>query len=159
MKHHIIFFSVLFGALFFVLRPAIAQTSITIHFHDGTEQLIAVSEDGKLSFDATNLLIHTADGTVSISLSTLRKITFDKGVSIPDYAKKENIVVYPNPAQTYVRIAGIETSMVNVKIFSVNGQLLLQKECDSNEQIDISSLNSGLYFININNNLIKFIKR
>lgn len=60
-----------------------------------------------------------------------------------------NIVLYPNPARDYVSINSDNFKRVDVKIFNLNGQLVATKIVELNSQIDISSLNQGVYLLNI----------
>ncbi|ARV16093.1 chondroitinase-B domain-containing protein [Polaribacter sp. SA4-12] len=71
--------------------------------------------------------------------------------------------LYPNPVnqgKLYIKRASNDFNTVNV--FSVLGSKILQVQLNSNdllEEIDLSSLNSGLYFVEISNGKEKAIKR
>lgn len=68
------------------------------------------------------------------------------------------ITIFPNPTSDYLNINGI-TEDANVKIFNITGQLVMKDSIKStNSRINVSKLSSGIYFLNINNNAIKFIK-
>ncbi|MFN3755922.1 MAG: T9SS type A sorting domain-containing protein [Flavobacterium sp.] len=57
---------------------------------------------------------------------------------------KNNFVMYPNPAKDFVQFSEV----VNVEVYDVTGKKVFQvKEV---EQINVSTLESGLYFVNIN---------
>ncbi|MFN4235097.1 MAG: T9SS type A sorting domain-containing protein [Bacteroidia bacterium] len=61
------------------------------------------------------------------------------------------ILVYPNPAQNQLTIAGI-VKETNYQIFDIAGKILLSGKIKSlNEIIDVSTLNSGIYFLEIDN--------
>ena len=61
------------------------------------------------------------------------------------------IRVYPNPAQNQLTIAGI-VKETNYQIFDITGKILLSGKIKSlNEIIDVSTLNSGIYFLEIDN--------
>ncbi len=77
-------------------------------------------------------------------------------------SKTENFVVYPNPAQDIIRIKG--ASALNYRIYNINGVAVMNGKLPYNETLDVSSLNNGIYFIEIESlNLevtnIKFIKK
>lgn len=72
------------------------------------------------------------------------------------------VKLYPNPATDYFRISNIEKA--NVVITDVTGKVVLQTEgVDENSIINVSDLNSGIYLVNIKNELmnetIKFVKK
>jgi gingipain R len=57
----------------------------------------------------------------------------------------DGIIVYPNPAEDIINIEGANISVVN--IYNNLGQLVISKE--NSNSINISSLNAGIYMINI----------
>jgi len=69
--------------------------------------------------------------------------TYIKNVGIINY--KDNITIYPNPANNIVNISGIDVA--NVKIFNNIGQLILN-EYNINE-INVSKLTNGIYILSV----------
>lgn len=67
---------------------------------------------------------------------------------------ENNIRVYPNPVQETLNIESGES--VSFKIYDLDGKLLLNGYGDI---IDVSSLKTGTYLIQINNNTLKFMKQ
>jgi hypothetical protein len=57
--------------------------------------------------------------------------------------------IFPNPAKDLIRVSGLtEVNQGMIKIFDVSGAVILTKNAyNLNDFIDISSLNSGSYFI------------
>ena len=72
----------------------------------------------------------------------------------------DNITVYPNPANNYLKIKGIETDF-KIEIIGVDGKVYSNSYY--NKSIDLTCLKSGVYFLKIylDNNIIfyKFIKQ
>ena len=67
-------------------------------------------------------------------------------------------VLYPNPAENIVTIESVKDA--EIKIYSVNGQLVSQQNiAEGINNIDISELNAGLYFINVNGTMVKIVKK
>ncbi|MBT7041476.1 MAG: T9SS type A sorting domain-containing protein, partial [Bacteroidetes bacterium] len=66
--------------------------------------------------------------------------------------------LYPNPAKSQVFVEGSinEATQLSVRIFDLNGKLLLSDKQsvvgDFLINLDVNQLNSGLYFIEINAN-------
>lgn len=67
----------------------------------------------------------------------------DAQIHIPE------IVIYPNPARTMVNIRIEDELEHNVMIFNVYGQMLGQWDIRNTSTIDVSHLNPGFYFLNI----------
>lgn len=73
----------------------------------------------------------------------------------PDEA---SFLVFPNPANHYLNIQS-KLTIDNVEIYSIVGRLVKKYKLISNNKIDISELNSGIYIINIHSNSKKITKK
>ena len=84
-------------------------------------------------------------------------------LSNPEYSLNNQTSIYPNPTVgNYIQI--INKERVTVKIYSILGKELLKKTIyPENSQLDISSINRGIYIVKISNNSSsitrKFIKK
>ncbi|MDA9008191.1 endonuclease [Flavobacteriaceae bacterium] len=84
-------------------------------------------------------------------------------LSNPEYSLNNQTTIYPNPTVgNYIQI--INKEKVTVKIYSILGKELLKKTIyPENSQLDISSINRGIYIVKISNNSSsinrKFIKK
>lgn len=80
----------------------------------------------------------------------------------PHLINNLNFEIFPNPANNQI-ILSINTqndaSPFLVQIFDIKGCLLKSAFCKNNERIDISSLSSGIYFMEIKNNSERGIKK
>lgn len=56
--------------------------------------------------------------------------------------------IYPNPSQSLLNIDGIDVENVRYRILDNTGRTIIKSELDSN-QIDISTLANGLYFLSL----------
>ena len=72
-------------------------------------------------------------------------------LSTPDYSINNQTTIYPNPTVgNYIQI--INKEKVTVKIYSILGKELLEKRIyPENPQLDISSIDRGIYMIKISN--------
>lgn len=79
-------------------------------------------------------------------------------VSVNEYANKNEIKLYPNPAQSYFTISDDANQLENTKMEILNslGQIVFTKIIKSNERIDISHLPDGIYFIQLKSRNINF---
>jgi len=61
--------------------------------------------------------------------------------------------VYPNPAQNYLKLVG-QNSIKQVSIVNLSGQVVLQYKGNQtfNQTVSIETLNTGIYFIQVNSN-------
>lgn len=74
---------------------------------------------------------------------------------------KENYLIYPVPAVNNLYISGLNTP-ANISIINISGQLIYESQLLENA-VDVSSLRSGIYFINIKTtgkeSVSRFIKK
>ena len=84
-------------------------------------------------------------------------------LSNPEYSLNNQTSIYPNPTVgNFIQI--INKDIVTIKIYSILGKELLKKTIyPENSQLDISSINRGIYIVKISNNSSsitrKFIKK
>lgn len=107
----------------------------------GETYTIEVSFKGSLVTGRQNFAI------VSKGAQTLGTDSFER----PEFS------IYPNPAKNYVNISFSQVqNNVAVEIYDINGRKVLTDEfkgqSDLKQKLDISSLNSGVYFVKINSN-------
>lgn len=69
---------------------------------------------------------------------------------------KASFEVYPNPAENVLNVSGIDSDMVSIK--NISGQTVASKMIN-NGQIDISNLENGVYIIESENRIARFIKK
>jgi len=76
---------------------------------------------------------------------------------------ESNLKIYPSPTSNYINIEG-PNEVYSLQILNIQGQLFHElNNIDGHQNIDISFLPSGLYFIKVNynkvNQIIRFIKQ
>lgn len=137
-----------------------AQAEVTVIENNGTVSTIMVSDLGKIYFSEERMYIDAGEGTVSdFAVLDIRKMTFNTVTGIANYGKNANILLYPNPASDFFKIATDEVQTMHVQLYSLTGQLLTDTYCQANEAVNISELQSGIYFVKVNGVTFKLIKR
>lgn len=85
-------------------------------------------------------------------------------LAVASASKKENLTVYPNPAQDFIEFKGNTKNYSKANIYSVDGKLIRVSEINAGK-IQISDLPSASYFIEVTGKSaepkknIKFIKK
>ena len=70
-----------------------------------------------------------------------------------------SMAVFPNPVKTTLTVTGADAGL-KIDLYSVNGTLLQSLSAqDKTTDIDVSSLESGTYFLKVGTKSIKFIKQ
>ena len=62
-----------------------------------------------------------------------------------------NINVYPNPTTHFINVESNKSC--NLNIYDINGKQVLNRTIDTSEQIDLTALLPGTYFLKFNHNL------
>lgn len=151
----------LFAIFLFVSYNACAQTNIVINYYTGTQQQYAVEDSGKLFFSNDNLIIKTSfeSTEINIPVSIISKITFKNSLAVEDIKQnREQIIIYPNPATNYFKISSKEAKST-LNIYNSAGQLVLSKVYKKDEEINLSNLLPGIYFVKVNGSTLKLIKK
>lgn len=87
-----------------------------------------------------------ATNSVTTQIAPLSNSEFDKA----------NFSVYPNPANNYFVINSNLTESSSYELVDINGKILTYGIVENKKQVDISSLESGFYFLNIKTQNSKF---
>ncbi len=128
-------------------------SSVTIHWGDPGTGTITVEEE-------------TETGCTGSSAEFV--VTIDNCTGIPENGKETVFEIFPNPAENMLNIK-IDSEKVlsgEIMIYNHTGQVVIRKSVDRSglQQVNLSSLSSGLYFIKIKSegqasHPVRFIKR
>lgn len=97
------------------------------------------------------------DGTASIN--TMIGEIQDTTLSIELVNEINTIEFFPNPTNSTFNIKGIAVEDAEINIFNVTGKLVFMNKKLVNNQIDISSLSKGMYFVEIKTNNQSILKK
>lgn len=153
-KLFILIFSFTFGISF-------SQTGVVVSYYEDSSQSFTINTGGKLYFSEDNLYIQTdvTSTPFSIPVTIINKITFSSALGVEDVTVKEqNLLLYPNPAKNYIKIKSEQVDNFEISIYNIRGELILKGKYLSDEDIDISNLENGLYLMRVNGLTSKFIK-
>ncbi|MEP1488248.1 MAG: T9SS type A sorting domain-containing protein [Algibacter sp.] len=133
-----------------------------------------IDSNGKITFSETyvdypdpSLVIDT--GEITGRIVKIEK-TSDRGITLAEVevygasvlSVKESVLntikIYPNPIANQFTITNSINSIISV--YNIIGKLMMRRSIKSNsEDVNISDFNSGLYFVEINNNGIMTSKK
>lgn len=139
---------------------------LSVHLNSSeTPAQIAIADVSSVVFETSQLNIkNKKDGTsLYFDYSDVIKITFNEelnteSVKATDY--NAEAAIFPNPAKDNLSISVAEEMYgSDLCIYSLTGTLVTKQTNWNGESINISSLNPGIYFININSTTLKFVKQ
>lgn len=141
-----------------VMSSSLLADNVTLKviMKNGEENSFLMDANSQITYSASEMYIATADGTVTLLLSDVRKVLFEKTDSVEENLTN-TLSVYPNPVKDIIVLAETNENQ-EVIIYSMTGAEVLRCLVTKNRSIDISSLNDGVYFVKSNNQIVKIIK-
>ncbi len=118
-------------------------------------------EDDGVAFDgAWSVYPYFASGNIVISdINRGFFLVKDPNFLATEEIEVEQFTIFPNPADNFLTIKSPNTAIVSIRIYNTIGQEVLAFNNPNTfaRTIDISSLNKGMYFVNINGTTSKKI--
>ena len=74
---------------------------------------------------------------------------YQENLTSTNVVSKDNVMVFPNPASNYFSVNSPEYT--NLKLYNLEGKLLLEREDLSDKTIDVSDLYDGIYLLELEN--------
>jgi len=162
MKRKILIASVLMLAVFASIKTHAQVTDITVYCRENVNCSYELLQDvKKFYFEGENIVFKLGDGTTtSFQTAAIKKMTLNYTpgdlTEVDEMSASDGI--FPNPAADMLYFNFDVTSDVTMQIFSATGQLVMEKNLSSENAVDISSLNEGLYIVRIDGKTYKFSK-
>jgi len=141
----------------------IKAQSMVIKTKDGTESTKLLDSIQNFTFSNGTLLLKFITGsTGSYGVSTISKLYFESvPTGIADVTSKATgtITIYPNPVGNSINIQNLPGGTSIVHIYRMDGVMVLYTQVSSSStSIDVSNLETGLYLLKVNEQVLKFIK-
>ena len=89
------------------------------------------------------MYVVTPDVAVTLDLV---KVTSNAATAGVEDNVFNSVKMFPNPAKDYVRFSTNSNKSLNIEIFDLTGKSVLRVN-DAQNEVNISDLNSGLYFV------------
>jgi len=125
---------------------------------DGSETSYAVSNVQRIVFENDAMTVNMKSGDNVTGISRV-SFLFDEETGIEYLKSKSSVFVFPNPVKTTLTVAGTEKN-VRINLLNLNGALLQNMLTqDNSTDIDVSSLQQGVYLLQVGNQVVKFIKQ
>ncbi len=137
-------------------------TTLTVSYLTGSEVQYALSTIGKLSFSTDSVfLISTSNEVLGREAKEkVRAILFtSETAALMSMSDVDMVHVFPNPTADALQIMGVETN-TPLRIYSTDGHLLYSTFANEGITVlPVSQLQGGTYLLQINVQVVKFIKQ
>lgn len=131
-------YTLYFDPTFFASAGTLVSTIYT-YYDNAHRYPLFTTTTAVLNVPIASIINQTSEQAVAQSLVFLGN---------QEVAAQKSLFMYPNPATDVVKFDGLEKDQQWVKVFSADGRLVAKKKLNNNE-INISELNSGNYFISV----------
>lgn len=140
-----------------------AQVTVTVVKTDNTTATMTLDESGELYFnsDRLEILESTLTGnTSSWAIDDVRRVLFDGSFEAiaPTISGSGSIALYPNPTSGKFKLDGIGTEPQTVVVYSATGAKRMELTAIEGDEIDVTSLQAGIYFVRTQNHTLKLMK-
>ena len=72
----------------------------------------------------------------------------DMMTGVLDYKMENKILFFPNPVTNILNFKNLEPNSM-ISIFDLNGKILISKEIDNSESINVSNFSKGIYIVKV----------
>ena len=148
--------------LCFIANLLSAQgSSLVIKFTSGNEKKVLISTVKSITFPTPMINLNLFEGVSEVfTKSDVQKMYFETTTETPKVIDNpNNLLMYPNPTKGLIYFRNLPSQTSNVHIFNMSGvQVFAGKITSSVQSLDLGFLVQGIYFINIDNQLVKLIK-
>ena len=148
----------LLGLVFHLVAQS---TQMTIHMNNGDERSYVMTENDRVYFENDETLVveialYKAIRSDRFSLADIRKITCQEveGVSEDSYT---SVCIVPNPVHDAFMLRNLNGEE-SIRIYGLDGRMVMSIEAYENQLIDISDLPVGLYLVKTEHQTLKMIK-
>jgi hypothetical protein len=143
--------------------PVNSGDTIHVGLNLRTQLILTASRNIRLGLGSTvrNGSNPITDGTAANNELIEDMIWFnpwENGVSVEDVEFKNNIAVYPNPANTQLKVKLLLTNFENstVELFDMQGRVVLSENVasavlDASYTVDVSEIPNGIYTVRVTN--------
>jgi len=125
---------------------------------DGSTENYLVSEVQKITFDtgSDKMIVNLKTGS---DVANITCVSFEDATGIQTPKPESSISVFPNPVQETLTVNGVKKDAV-INVYSMSGALLKTVTAqDNSTKVDVSSLQQGIYLLQIDKQVVKFIKK
>ena len=147
--------------LLLVASTVSAASGLTVIGLDNSEQQFALSQIGRITFDAGTMYLYDHDNNLLgyNALDQVRKIVVEEDGQTALDEVNGGVQIIMQPAQQSIIVKGLPGTQA-IRVFDMAGNVLLSAPLQAEQtRIDVSGLSHGTYLLQAGAQVVKFIKQ
>ncbi|SDF00937.1 Por secretion system C-terminal sorting domain-containing protein [Dyadobacter soli] len=125
------------------------------HSQDGQNWTALAQVDAKGESKELETYTYTHTNPLAVNLYRLKMVDLDEtfaysAIKSLKFDGQEQLNVYPNPTVDRIKVTSNQL-VTNVKVYAQTGALVLNATPDSSNEVDLTKLSQGTYYVKINN--------
>jgi hypothetical protein len=117
----------------------------------GNAKISLIVEPNSSTLSRIGTISIISDDTISLKSAKIQTITVKQaGIVTIINNNNNNTYIHPNPANSFFKIKS--QGSVELKVYSVTGELVINKKVENNETVLTNNLSLGIYIVKILNN-------
>ncbi|MBO9613945.1 MAG: T9SS type A sorting domain-containing protein [Dyadobacter sp.] len=125
------------------------------HSQDGKSWTALAQVDAKGESKELETYTYTHTNPFAVNLYRLKMVDLDEtfaysAIKSLNFDGQEQLNVYPNPTVDRIKVSSNQ-QITNVKVYAQTGALVLNATPDSANEVDLTKLSQGTYYVKVNN--------
>jgi len=135
-----------------------AESKLITVSADGTETTYALADVQRIVFADNSMTVIMKSGEDKAAITCIRFLLSDNvGTENPELPSK--VFVFPNPVTTTLTVSGTNSD-VKINLFDLSGKLLKSVPAqDNSTDVNVTSLQRGVYLLQVGKQVLKFVKQ
>ena len=126
---------------------------------DGTETPYVLTNVQKIVFENNSMTVNLKSGDDATNVMCIRFGLKEPGTGLENLKSESSIFIFPNPVKTSLTVTGAAKD-AKINLLDLTGTLLQSIPAQENStQIDVSTLQQGIYLLQMGEKTVKFIKQ
>ena len=129
------------------------ENNLRLSSRDNNASLSWIEQSATLNTAANTLVLGGQTGTEFILGSVGGNTLPVEGFELLELS------IYPNPTKNVLKLRAVNAENQRFEVYDINGRIVLEGKLNNSKEIEVKSLNAGLYYLNLDNKQhFKFLK-
>ncbi len=140
-------------------EDGIWRKTIIVQTLEGSTMEYLIDKDTKIKVVEPNLIIETDGMVLTYELQNMKQVRYGKKLTptgVQDLSRHDEKSIVQNNDKLYFNNLPAQTQ---INIFTFDGKMIKSERHDGKAEISISNLPSGIYFLKMNDETYKILKK